>query len=111
MTTGRIALITGGMGGLGEAMAVRLHAQGYRVAVTHSLGNANVAAWLAARPDVVIVAAHNRAVYGGLDALKARPELADSPAARAGKLFEMPAREVFMLTLDSPDVVRRLRAL
>ena len=49
MTTGRIALITGGMGGLGEAMAVRLHAQGYRVAVTHSLGNANVAAWLAAQ--------------------------------------------------------------
>lgn len=71
----------------------------------------NREAWLAARPDVVIVAAHNRAVYGGLDALKARPELADSPAARAGKLFEMPAREVFMLTLDSPDVVRRLRAL
>lgn len=71
----------------------------------------NREAWLAARPDVVIVAAHNRAVYGGLDALKTRPELADSPAARAGKLFEMPARDVFMMTLDSPDVVRRLRTL
>ncbi|CAJ0818042.1 MULTISPECIES: acetoacetyl-CoA reductase [Ralstonia] len=47
MTTDRIALITGGMGGLGEAIAVRLHAHGHRVVVTHSLGNAHVAAWLA----------------------------------------------------------------
>lgn len=34
--TERIALVTGGMGGLGEAIAIRLHAQGHRVAVTHS---------------------------------------------------------------------------
>ena len=47
MATDRIALITGGMGGLGEAIAVRLHAQGHRVAVTHSLGNPHVGAWLA----------------------------------------------------------------
>lgn len=47
MTTDRIALITGGMGGLGEAIAVRLHAQGHRVVVTHSLGNTHVASWLA----------------------------------------------------------------
>ena len=42
----------------------------------------NREAWLAARPDVVIVAAHNRAVYGGLDALKARDEVL------AGNLME-----------------------
>jgi acetoacetyl-CoA reductase len=47
MATDRIALITGGMGGLGEAIAVRLHAQGHRVAVTHTLGNPHVGAWLA----------------------------------------------------------------
>ena len=47
MTTHRVALITGGMGGLGEAIAIRLHAQGHRVAVTHSVGNTHVTAWLA----------------------------------------------------------------
>ncbi|MWO75515.1 SDR family NAD(P)-dependent oxidoreductase, partial [Escherichia coli] len=47
MTTHRIALITGGMGGLGEAIAIRLHAQGHRVVVTHSLGNTHVTAWIA----------------------------------------------------------------
>lgn len=47
MTTDRIALITGGMGGLGEAIAIRLHAQGHRVVVTYSLGNTRVASWLA----------------------------------------------------------------
>lgn len=47
MTTQRIALITGGMGGLGEAIAIRLHAQGHRVVVTHSFGNPHVTAWVA----------------------------------------------------------------
>jgi acetoacetyl-CoA reductase len=42
----RIALVTGGMGGLGEAIAIRLHDAGHRVAVTHSMGNDHVEAWL-----------------------------------------------------------------
>nr|WP_257787591.1 acetoacetyl-CoA reductase [Cupriavidus sp. USMAA2-4] len=42
----RIALVTGGMGGLGEAIAARLHAAGHRVIVTHSPGNDHVQAWL-----------------------------------------------------------------
>ncbi|MGG1952525.1 acetoacetyl-CoA reductase [Ralstonia solanacearum] len=47
--TERIALVTGGMGGLGEAIAIRLHAQGHRVAVTHSRENPHVADWLKAQ--------------------------------------------------------------
>ncbi len=47
--TERIALVTGGMGGLGEAIAIRLHAQGHRVAVTHSRENPRVADWLTAQ--------------------------------------------------------------
>lgn len=46
MTIHRIALITGGTGDLGEAIAIRLHAQGHRVVATHSLGNAHVTAWI-----------------------------------------------------------------
>ncbi len=42
----RIALVTGGMGGLGEAISVRLAQQGLRVVVTHSPNNAKAGEWL-----------------------------------------------------------------
>lgn len=45
--TKRIALVTGGMGGLGEAISLRLHDAGYGVVVTHTPGNPNVDNWLA----------------------------------------------------------------
>ncbi|WP_043283663.1 acetoacetyl-CoA reductase [Paraburkholderia oxyphila] len=45
--TNRSALVTGGMGGLGEAISVRLYDAGYRVAVTHSPDNAGAKDWLA----------------------------------------------------------------
>ena len=44
--TPRIALVTGGMGGLGEAICVKLAALGYTVVTTHSPGNAKVNEWL-----------------------------------------------------------------
>jgi acetoacetyl-CoA reductase len=47
MTTSRTALITGGMGGLGEAIAMRLHDHGHRVAVTYSQANQQMPTWLA----------------------------------------------------------------
>ncbi|MFL9827347.1 acetoacetyl-CoA reductase [Rhodoplanes sp. SY1] len=42
----RVAVITGGMGGLGESISVKMHAAGYRVAVTCSPGNKHVDEWL-----------------------------------------------------------------
>jgi acetoacetyl-CoA reductase len=45
--TKRIALVTGGMGGLGEAISVKLHDAGYRVVVTHSPDNTGAKDWLA----------------------------------------------------------------
>jgi len=42
----RVALVTGGMGGLGEAICIKLAALGYQVVTTHSPGNTKVAAWL-----------------------------------------------------------------
>ncbi|MBP0620836.1 acetoacetyl-CoA reductase [Cupriavidus consociatus] len=45
--TKRIALVTGGMGGLGEAISIRLHDAGYAVVVTHTPGNPTVQDWLA----------------------------------------------------------------
>jgi acetoacetyl-CoA reductase len=42
----RIALVTGGMGGLGEAICVKLSKMGFRVATTYSSGNTKSAQWL-----------------------------------------------------------------
>jgi acetoacetyl-CoA reductase len=43
----RIALITGGMGGLGETTSTKMADAGYRVAVTYSPSNKTSSAWLA----------------------------------------------------------------
>ena len=42
----RVALITGGMGGLGEAICIKMAALGYKVVTTHSPGNAKAEEWL-----------------------------------------------------------------
>ena len=42
----RVALITGGMGGLGESISTKMHTAGYRVVVTHSPGNTRAKDWL-----------------------------------------------------------------
>jgi acetoacetyl-CoA reductase len=42
----RIALITGGMGGLGEAICIKMAALGYQVVTTHSPGNTKANEWL-----------------------------------------------------------------
>jgi acetoacetyl-CoA reductase len=42
----RIALITGGMGGLGEAICIKMAALNYTVVTTHSPGNSRSAEWL-----------------------------------------------------------------
>jgi len=42
----RIALVTGGMGGLGEAVCIKLAALGYQVVTTYSPGNTKAEAWL-----------------------------------------------------------------
>jgi acetoacetyl-CoA reductase len=45
--TMRTAVITGGMGGLGDSISIKMRAAGYRVAVTHSPGNTKAKDWLA----------------------------------------------------------------
>lgn len=44
----RVALVTGGMGGLGEAICIKMAALGYKVVATYSPGNTKRDAWLAA---------------------------------------------------------------
>ncbi len=42
----RVTLVTGGMGGLGEAICIKMANMGYAVATTYSPGNTKVDAWL-----------------------------------------------------------------
>jgi acetoacetyl-CoA reductase len=46
MAAKRIALITGGMGGLGEAICIKMAALGYTVVTTYSPGNTKSQEWL-----------------------------------------------------------------
>ena len=47
----RLALITGGMGGLGEAICMKMAALGYKVVTTYSPGNAKAQSWLASMEE------------------------------------------------------------
>ena len=46
LKTTRVALVSGGMGGLGEAICIKLAALGYKVVTTYSPGNTKAPEWL-----------------------------------------------------------------
>ena len=46
MAKQRIAVVTGGMGGLGETISTKMADAGYRVVVTYSPANTKYKAWL-----------------------------------------------------------------
>ena len=48
---GRVALVTGGMGGLGETIATKMVDAGYKVVVTYSPGNTKHKEWVAGMKD------------------------------------------------------------
>jgi iron complex transport system substrate-binding protein len=70
----------------------------------------NAEAMVSLAPDIVLIGEHNRAIYGGLEQFRARPDIAGTPAGKAGKVYEIPVHQYFTVNLQSPAVVRDLRA-
>ncbi|MCP1659779.1 heme/hemin ABC transporter substrate-binding protein [Neisseria perflava] len=68
-------------------------------------------AWLAAKPDIIIIADHNAAKIGGVAKFAAQPEIAASPAAKNGKIYLWKANDMFRYGLDTPQVVQKLHGL
>lgn len=68
-------------------------------------------AWIAAKPDIIIIADHNTAMIGNVKTFAARPEIAGSPAAKNGKIYLWKANDMFRYGLDTPQVIQRLHGL
>lgn len=65
---------------------------------------------MALKPDVIIVAAHAVQMLGGLDAFRARPEIALTPAGRNGRIVAMDALLLLGFGLRTPDALIALGA-
>jgi oligopeptide ABC transporter, oligopeptide-binding protein len=68
-------------------------------------------AWIAAKPDIIIIADHNTAMIGNVKTFATRPEIAGSPAAKNGKIYLWKANDMFRYGLDTPQVIQRLHGL
>jgi iron complex transport system substrate-binding protein len=65
---------------------------------------------IALAPDVIIVAEHAVGMLGGLDAMKARPEIAITPAAKNNRIIVMDAQMLLGFGPRLPEAVSQLAA-
>lgn len=68
-------------------------------------------AWLAAKPDIIFISAHQEQAIGGIAGFLQRPEVAASPAGKNRKVFLAPANDLFRYGLDTPQVLAKLHQL
>lgn len=68
-------------------------------------------AWLAAKPDIILIAERNQKLTGGVQGLIKRPEIAASPAAKQKKIYFMPSNDIFRYGLNTPQVIPKLYKL
>ncbi|MDO4435206.1 MAG: ABC transporter substrate-binding protein [Cardiobacteriaceae bacterium] len=67
--------------------------------------------WLAANPDVIIIAEHHKSALGEIEVVKQREEIAQSPAAQNNQVHYWPANSFLRYELKSPEVVKQLHDL
>lgn len=101
--------IVAGKGTVGDELIKR--AGGINAANVSGLKPLSREGWLAAKADVIIIAAHMQPTLGTIEQLKARPEIAKSPAAKTGKVYYWAANDFLRYGLDSPQVVTKLNQL
>lgn len=98
--------IVAGRGTVGDTL-IKL-AGGINAANVTGLKPLSREGWLAAKPDVIILAKHQEQVLGSVQTLKSRPEFAPSAAAKNDKIFYWPANDFLRYGLDSPQVIQKM---
>lgn len=100
--------IVAGKGTVGDELIRR--AGGINAANVSGLKPMSREGWLAAKPDVIIIADHNQGVVGGVGKFSQRPEIAASVAGKNGGVHFWPADEFLRYSLNSPQVLKKLNA-
>lgn len=101
--------IVAGKGTVGDEL-IRL-AGGINAVTTNGLKPLSREGWLSADADIIIIASHNQATLGTIEQFKKRPEIINSPASKAGKIYYWQANDFLRFGLDSPQVLNKLHAL
>lgn len=100
--------IVAGKGTVGDELIRR--AGGINAANVSGLKPMSREGWLAAKPDVIIIAEHNQKVVGGASKFSQRPEIAVSAAGKKGGVQFWPADDFLRYGLNSPQVLKKLNA-
>ena len=98
--------IVAGKGTVGDELIRR--AGGINAANVSGLKPMSREGWLAAKPDVIIIADHNQKVIGGVSKFRKRPEIAVSNAAKNNKVEFWPTDKFLRYGLNSPKVIKSL---
>ncbi|GAF55529.1 LOW QUALITY PROTEIN: periplasmic hemin-binding protein [Psychrobacter sp. JCM 18901] len=101
--------IVAGKGTVGDELIRR--AGGINAANVSGLKPMSREGWLAAKPDVIIIADHNQAVVGGVSQFSKRPEVAASAAGKNAGVHFWPADDFLRYGLNSPQVLKKLNAV
>ena len=101
--------IVAGKGTVGDELIRR--AGGINAANVLGLKPMSREGWLAAKPDVIIIADHNQAVVGGVSKFSKRQEIAASAAGKNGGIHFWPADDFLRYGLNSPQVLKKLNAV
>ncbi|QOD14071.1 ABC transporter substrate-binding protein [Psychrobacter sp. 28M-43] len=101
--------IVAGKGTVGDELIRR--AGGINAANVSGLKPMSREGWLAAKPDVIIIADHNQAMVGGVSKFSKRPEIAASAAGKEGGVHFWPADDFLRYGLHSPEVLKKLNAV
>lgn len=101
--------IVAGKGTVGDELIRR--AGGINAANVTGLKPLSREGWLAAKPDVIIIADHNKPVIGSVAKFRQRPEVNNSPAAKNNKILFWPANDFLRFGLNSPSIITKLNKL